>query len=44
MKGTRNLLHNLARRVEVDETLVNLELVAIPGLGTLTARLYNRVS
>ena len=34
-----DLLHDLARGVEVDEALVNLELVAIPGLGTLTARL-----
>lgn len=39
---THNLLHNLARRVKVDETLVNLELVAVPRLGTLTARLDER--
>ena len=36
---THNLLDDLARRVKVDETLVDLELVAVPGLGTLTARL-----
>ena len=34
-----DLLHDLAGGVEVDQTLVDLELVAIPGLGTLTARL-----
>jgi len=33
-----NLLDDLTRRVQVDEPLVNLELVAVPGLGTLTAR------
>jgi hypothetical protein len=38
-KGTDDLLDDLAARVEVDKTLVNLELIAIPGLGTLTARL-----
>ena len=37
--STYNLLDDLARGVEVNETLVDLELVAIPGLGTLTARL-----
>ena len=37
---TYDLLDDLARGVEVDQTLVDLELVAIPGLGTLTARLH----
>ena len=36
--GTYDLLDNLAGGVEVDETLVDLELVAVPGLGALTAR------
>ena len=36
---THDLLDDLAGGVEIDETLVDLELVAIPGLGTLTARL-----
>ena len=39
-KSTYDLLDDLARGVEVNETLVDLELVAIPGLGTLTARLH----
>lgn len=34
-----DLLDDLAGGVEVDEALVHLELVAVPGLGTLTARL-----
>ena len=38
-KNTHDLLDDLAGGVEVDEALVDLELVAIPGLGTLTARL-----
>ena len=38
-KTTYNLLDDLAGGVEVDQTLVDLELVAVPGLGTLTARL-----
>ena len=37
--NTHDLLDDLARRVEVDEALVHLELVAVPGLRTLTARL-----
>lgn len=39
VQSTHDLLHDLAGGVEVDEAFVNLELVAIPGLGTLTARL-----
>ena len=39
MDGTHDLLDNLAGGVQVDQTLVDLELVAIPSLGTLTARL-----
>ena len=38
-KNTHDLLDDLAGGVKVNETLVDLELVAIPGLGTLTARL-----
>ena len=38
-KSTHNLLDDLARGVEVDQTLVDLELVTVPGLRTLTARL-----
>jgi hypothetical protein len=38
LKGTHDLLDDLGGGVEVDEALVHLELVAIPGLGTLTAR------
>ena len=38
-ESTYDLLDNLARGVQVDETLVDLELVAVPGLRTLTARL-----
>ena len=33
------MLYEFTGRVQVDQTLVNLELVAIPGLRTLTARL-----
>jgi len=33
---TRNLLDNLAGGVQINETLVNLELITIPSLGTLT--------
>lgn len=36
---THDLLDDLGGGVEVDEALVHLQLVAIPGLGTLTARL-----
>ena len=39
-KVTYDLLDDLAGGVEINETLVDLELVAIPGLGTLTARLH----
>ena len=41
-KGTHDLLDNLARGVEVNQTLVDFEFVAIPGLGSLTARLEKR--
>ena len=41
-KKTHDLLDNLARRVEVNEALVDFEFVAIPGLGSLTARLEKR--
>jgi hypothetical protein len=34
---THDLLDDVGRRVEVDETLVDAHLVAVPGLGTLTA-------
>ena len=37
-EGTHDLLDDLAGGVEVNETLVDLELVAVPGLRTLTAR------
>lgn len=37
--GTYDLLDNLAGGVQVDQTLVNLELVAIPSLGSLSTRL-----
>ena len=40
---TYDLLDDLAGGVEVDQTLVDLELVTIPGLGTLTARLRTRI-
>ncbi len=36
---TYNLLDDLTGRVEVDQTLVNLEFVTVPCLRTLTARL-----
>ena len=39
---THDLLDNLAGGVQVDQTLVDLQLVTIPGLGTLTTRLANR--
>lgn len=35
---THDLLDDVGRRVEVDETLVDAHLVAVPGLGTLTTR------
>jgi len=35
-----DLLHNLTGRVEIDETLVNLEFVTIPSLGTFTTRSF----
>jgi hypothetical protein len=38
-RGTHNLLDNLRRGVQVNQALVDFELVAVPGLGTLTARL-----
>lgn len=38
-ESTHDLLDNLAGGVEVDQTLVDLQLEAIPGLGTLTTRL-----
>jgi hypothetical protein len=37
--NTHDLLDNLAGRVEVNQTLVNLEFITIPCLGTFTARL-----
>ena len=39
MRGTYDLLHDLAGRVKVNKTLVDLQLIAVPGLGTLTTRL-----
>lgn len=33
---THDLLDDVGRRVEVDETLVDAHLVLVPGLGTLT--------
>ena len=39
---TYDLLDDLAGGVKVDEALVDLELVTIPGLGTLTTRLNAR--
>lgn len=36
---TYDLLDDLAGRVQVDEALVDLELVAVPGLGSLTTGL-----
>ena len=41
---TYNLLDNLAGRVEVNKALVNLELVAVPGLGSLTTRLHRKIN
>ena len=38
-ENTYNLLDDLARRVQVDQALVNLQFVTIPGFGTLTTRL-----
>ena len=38
-EGTYDLLDDLTGGVEVNQTLVDLQLIAIPGLGTLTARL-----
>jgi hypothetical protein len=38
-KGTHDLLDNLARGMEVNQTLVDFEFVTIPGLGSLTTRL-----
>lgn len=40
-RATHDLLDDLTGRVEVDEALVDLQLVAIPGLRTLTTRLLN---
>lgn len=42
-ENTYDLLDDLARRVQVDQALVNLQLVTIPGLGTLTTRLWKNV-
>jgi hypothetical protein len=39
MLGTYDLLDNFAGGVQVDQPLMDLELVAVPGLRTLTARL-----
>lgn len=39
---THNLLDDLAGGVQVNKALVHLELVTIPGLGTLTTRLGER--
>lgn len=39
MKVAYDLLDDLAGGVEVNKALVNLELVAIPGLGTFTTGL-----
>jgi hypothetical protein len=36
---THNLLDDLAGGVQVNEALVHLELITVPGLGTLTTRL-----
>ena len=36
---THNLLDNLTGRMQVDEALVNLKFIAIPGLRTFTTRL-----
>lgn len=41
-KATYDLLHNLAGRVQIDQTLVDLELVTVPGLRTLTTRLNTK--
>jgi len=41
-RETHNLLDDLAGRVQVNQPLVNLELVTVPGFGTLTARLEKR--
>ena len=42
-KNTHDLLDNLARGVEINEALVDLEFVPVPGLGSLTTRLEERV-
>jgi len=34
-----DLFDNLTRGVEINETFVDFEFIAVPGLGTLTARL-----
>jgi hypothetical protein len=41
---THNLLDDLARRVQVDEALVHLELVTVPGLRSLTTGLPTQQS
>ena len=41
---TYDLLDDLTGGVQVDQALVDLELVAIPGLRTLTARLARRLN
>lgn len=38
-RGIYDLLDDLTGGVEINETLVDLELVTVPGLRTLTARL-----
>lgn len=42
--STHDLLDNLAGSVQVDQALVNLELITIPCLGTLTTRLNYIIS
>ena len=41
--GTHDLFHHLRGGVQVNETFVDLELVTVPGFGTLTARLNLRI-
>jgi hypothetical protein len=38
-RKAHNLLDDLARGVQINETLVDFEFITVPGLGTLTARL-----
>ena len=37
-----NLLDNFTGRVKINETLVDLQFITVPGLGTLTTRLNAR--